>query len=160
MKSRVENALLDRVEPDKTDFIPGVSKPKALFMLAAGLSFVMSVAAALKLLLTLAYFGFVIACSALRRRLGGEARGEVLVAVDVAAILGPGHHGAAVGLEVALEAPRPLRDAERLVAAGLTLQQRHGAGRHVEGVLVPLHGVGAAVDPGEQRFQASADRRL
>jgi hypothetical protein len=42
--------------------------------LALLLSFVMSVSAALKLLLTLSYFGFIVACVALRRRFGGDGR--------------------------------------------------------------------------------------
>jgi hypothetical protein len=42
--------------------------------LALLLSFVLPVSAALKLLLTLAYLGFVAACVALRRRLGGDRR--------------------------------------------------------------------------------------
>ena len=44
------------------------------YCLALGLSFFMPVAAALKLTLTLAYYGFVIACVLLRRRLGGDRR--------------------------------------------------------------------------------------
>src|SRR5260221_4743271 len=42
--------------------------------LALPLAFVMSVSAALKLVLTIAYYGFVAACVALRRRLGGDPR--------------------------------------------------------------------------------------
>ena len=42
--------------------------------LALLLSFVLPVSAALKLLLTLGYFGFVAACVVLRRRLGGDRR--------------------------------------------------------------------------------------
>jgi hypothetical protein len=40
-KARVEARAVERVERDEV--IPGVSMPKALFILAAGLSFLMSV---------------------------------------------------------------------------------------------------------------------
>ena len=42
MKSKIEQVLLEEAAEER-DFVPGISKPKALFMLAAGLSFVMSV---------------------------------------------------------------------------------------------------------------------
>ena len=42
VKSKIEQALLEEAAEER-DFVPGISKPKALFMLAAGLSFVMSV---------------------------------------------------------------------------------------------------------------------
>jgi hypothetical protein len=44
------------------------------YSLALVLSFVLPVSAALKLILTLAYYGFVLACVALRRRFGGDRR--------------------------------------------------------------------------------------
>lgn len=42
VKSKIEQVLLEEAAEER-DFVPGISKPKALFMLAAGLSFVMSV---------------------------------------------------------------------------------------------------------------------
>ena len=42
VRSKVEQVLLEEAAEER-DFVPGISKPKALFMLAAGLSFVMSV---------------------------------------------------------------------------------------------------------------------
>jgi hypothetical protein len=43
MNVRVEEARVEARAVERDEVIPGVSKPKALFLLAAGLSFVMSV---------------------------------------------------------------------------------------------------------------------
>ena len=43
MNVRVEEARVEARAVKRDEVIPGVSKPKALFLLAAGLSFVMSV---------------------------------------------------------------------------------------------------------------------
>ena len=43
MNVRVEEARVEARVVKRDEVIPGVSKPKALFLLAAGLSFVMSV---------------------------------------------------------------------------------------------------------------------
>jgi hypothetical protein len=43
MNVRVEEARVEARTMKRHEVIPGVSKPKALFMLAAGLSFLMSV---------------------------------------------------------------------------------------------------------------------
>jgi hypothetical protein len=43
MNVRVEEARVEARAVERHEVIPGVSRPKALFMLAAGLSFLMSV---------------------------------------------------------------------------------------------------------------------
>jgi hypothetical protein len=43
MNVRVEEARVEARAVERDEVIPGVSKPKALFLLAAGLSFLMSV---------------------------------------------------------------------------------------------------------------------
>ena len=43
MDVRVEEARVEARAVERDEVIPGVSKPKALFLLAAGLSFLMSV---------------------------------------------------------------------------------------------------------------------
>ena len=43
MNLRVEEARVEALAVERDEVIPGVSKPKALFLLAAGLSFAMSV---------------------------------------------------------------------------------------------------------------------
>ena len=84
-------------------------------------------------------------------RLLGQPGGEVFVAVGVATVDRPLYHVAAVGLEVALEAPDDLGDAEGLVAAGGAGEERDGTLGQVEGVLVPLHRRNLGGGTGEER---------
>ena len=81
------------------------------------------------------------------------------VAVGVAAVDGPVDHVAAVGLEMALEAPDHLGDAEGLVAAGGAGQQRDGVRREIERVLVPLHRRESDLGIGEQGVGGGLGRR-
>ena len=64
----------------------------------------------------------------------------------------PGLDLARADLEVALEAVAGGADAKRLVAAGRAGHQQLGAGRQVEGVLMPFEDRLAARKPGQQRI--------